>query len=171
MIKKILYYVVQLIFFQKNDLKIKNIILNFHEAPLPKFRGSALYYHLVRENIKLFRTSIIQPVSFIDAGKVEFVSKKFKINKLNVFKVLLLGYITQSELIFKIISKKLIKIKKNFKPKNKFKPYKIPSKEIEKNLNEQKKNITYSDLLFFINLLNSDFKNVNEKMKKFIFSN
>ena len=137
---------------------------------MPKFRGSALYYHLVNENVKLFRTSIIQPISLVDAGKVELVSKNIKINKFNVFKVLLLGYVTQSELILEIINKKLIKIKKNFKPKNKFKPYKIPSKEIEKKLDKQNKNITYSDLIFFFNLLNSNFNNVNGKLKKFIFS-
>ena len=156
--------------FSENDLKIKNVILNFHEAPLPKFRGSALYYHLVNENVKLFRTSIIQPISLVDAGKVELVSKNIKINKFNVFKVLLLGYVTQSELILEIINKKLIKIKKNFKPKNEFKPYKIPSKEIEKKLDKQNKNIAYSDLIFFFNLLNSNFNNVNGKLKKFIFS-
>ena len=29
-----------------NFLSLKNIILNLHEAPLPSYKGSALYYHL-----------------------------------------------------------------------------------------------------------------------------
>ena len=152
----------------ENDLRIRNIILNFHEAPLPKFRGSALYYHLVLKKVKLFRTSIIQPVDLIDAGKIELKSKNFNIQKFNVFKVLLLGYMAQSQLIFKIIGKKITKIKKNFKPNDKFEPYTIPTRVDEKNLNKQKKNIKYSDLLFFIYLLSYDFKNVKQRIKKFI---
>ena len=58
----------------ENDLRIRNIILNFHEAPLPKFRGSALLPPCIKK-VKLFRTSIIQPVDWIDAGKMELKSK------------------------------------------------------------------------------------------------
>ena len=153
----------------RDYLKMKNIILNFHEAPLPEYRGSALYYHLVKNNVKKFNTTIIQPVKYIDAGKIELKSKNYQIKNFNVFKVLLLGYFVQSKLILHILNKKIIKISRNFRPKNQFKAYSVPSKKLEKYLNKNKKNIKYSDLFFLIRISRFNFKKITKEIEKFIF--
>ena len=49
---------------------IKNVIRNFYEAPLPNYKESALYFHLLYNNEKMFNTCIMQLNIKIDAGKI-----------------------------------------------------------------------------------------------------
>ena len=144
---------------KKKHLGMKNVILNFHEAPLPNYKGSALYFHLLYKNEKIFNTCIMQPNIKIDTGKIEYKSKNYNIKNLSVCKLALFGYLLQSRLIFKV-NKNLKKIKIKIK-KSIYKPYSIPGKIIERKISKIKKNFTFYDYWILIKLSFSEKKLYN----------
>jgi len=97
------------------DLMIKNPILNLHEADPRKYRGSAIYFRLANDRKKYMKTVIMEPNLEIDGGRIILSSNKKYIKNFSVFKILLLGYLTQSKLLEKVnkinINKKYPKIK------------------------------------------------------------
>ena len=106
-------------------LRKKNIVLNFHEAPLPRFKGSALYFHLKNFKVKYFNTCIIQPNKFLDEGAIMFKSKSVYICNYSVFGLALKGYYLQRKLIFKLVNNSILK--KTYKEtKSMYKAFSIP---------------------------------------------
>ena len=112
---------------KKKDVYTKNIILNFHEAPLPKYRGSAIYFHFKVLKEKKMHTCIMQPSEFIDVGSIELYSKSINIKNFRVFQIAIIGYFLQSNLIFQLLEKKISK--KIIKYKNKNKYFSFPKSE------------------------------------------
>lgn len=139
---------------------------------MTKFRGSSLYYHLIAQGEKNFQTNILQPTNKIDLGKVEITSKSYDISKLNVFKLLLLGYLINSDLIFKLLKKKIVKInKKKYVFPKFFKAYSLPTYSIEKKIKILNKEIKLKDYLFLLKI--SFLKNTDlySAIKKYINNN
>ena len=64
------------------DLSIKNPVLNLHESDPKKYRGSAIYFRIANSQDKFLRTTIMEPNTGIDTGRVLFYSKKKKYKKL-----------------------------------------------------------------------------------------
>jgi len=119
---------------EEEFLKKKNIILNFHEAPLPRFKGSALYFHLKNLKVKYFNTCIIQPNRFLDEGTIMFKSESVNICNYSVFGLALKGYYLQRKLINKLIDNSALK--KNYKKKkSKYKVFSIPKTRDLNNVN------------------------------------
>ena len=58
------------------DLSIKNPVLNLHESDPKKYRGSAIYFRIANNSDKFLQTTIMEPNTGIDTGKVLFYSKK-----------------------------------------------------------------------------------------------
>ena len=138
---------------KRKDLNINNIILNFHEANPSKYKGSAIYYQLAAKRIKSFQTSIVESDEGIDTGRVVLKSKTKKIFGFSVFKIMLLGYYLQSNLISKV---KKLKLKKKYPyiTKNTSgSTYTFPSFKLEKEMKKKKiKTFKFIDYLFIIKL-------------------
>lgn len=149
----------------ENFIKSKNVILNCHEAPLPKYRGSALYFHLKINEEKHMYTSIIQPSKFLDNGSIVLKSKKNCIKNLSVFQIALVGYFLQGDLIMKLINKKIKK--KIVNQDSKHKIYSFPKKkEVQKlRLNEI---LRYKDLLIIIKLFYMSTRKSKLELEKYI---
>lgn len=136
-----------------NDLKIKNLILNFHESDPRILRGSALYYQLALKNNKYFKTSVIEPNNNIDEGRIIKLSKKINIKDSSVFDIIIKGYLSQSKLIENINYKNL---KKKYPMKNSnknIKPFSFPEKIIDKKLKlKKKKIINLKNIIYILKL-------------------
>ena len=142
---------------KKKDVYSKNIILNFHEAPLPKFRGSALYFHMKVLKEKKMHTCIMQPSEFIDIGKIELNSKSINISNLRVFQIAIMGYFLQSELIFQLFKKKIKKKITQKKIKNKY--FSFPKYQDIKNLNLTRDIFNLKDIYILFKIMFSETKN------------
>ena len=142
---------------KKKDVYSKNIILNFHEAPLPKFRGSALYFHMKVLKEKKMHTCIMQPSEFIDIGKIELNSKSINISNLRVFQIAIIGYFLQSELIFQLLKKKVKKKITQKKIKNKY--FSFPKYQDIKSLNLTRDIFNLKDIYILFKIMFSETKN------------
>ncbi len=132
------------------DLMIKNPILNLHEADPRKYRGSAIYFRLANDRKKYMKTVIMEPNLEIDGGRIILSSNKKYIKNFSVFKILLLGYLTQSKLLEKVnkinINKKYPKIKN----RRSSVIYSFPSRKLEIELLKKKIKIISLRDYFFI---------------------
>ncbi len=150
------------------DLMLENLILNLHEADPTKYKGSAIYFRLANDKAKYIQTAIIEPNLNIDSGRIVLFSDKKLIKNLSVFKIIILGYKMQSNLLEKI---KKIKNKKNYpKIKNNLKStiYSFPSRKLEKEIkNKNIGLINIKDCFFIIHL--SMISNINKLYNKINF--
>jgi|TARA_B100001964_G_scaffold67961_1_gene77211 hypothetical protein len=138
---------------KKKDLNINNIILNFHEADPNKHKGANIYYQLAAKRIKTFQTSIMECDEGIDTGRVVLKSKTKKIFGLSVFKIMLLGYYLQSNLINKIKQLKLKKKYPHIVKNTSGSTYSFPSFALEKEMREKKiRTFKFIDYLFIVKL-------------------
>ena len=150
---------------KKKNIYSKNIILNFHEAPLPKYRGSALYFHMKVLKEKKMHTCIMQPSEFIDVGKIELNSKSINIRNLRVFQIALRGYFLQSELIFQLLKKKIKKKIVIDKNKNKF--FSFPKYQDIKDLNITRDIFNFKDIYILFKIMFSKtnkYKNILQQL-------
>ena len=135
------------------DLMIKNLILNLHEADPRIYRGSAIYYRLANDKKKYMKTVIMEPNSEIDGGRVVASSNKKLIKNLSVFKILLMGYSTQSKLLEKISNTNIKKKYPKIKSRGSSVIYSFPSRKLEIELKKKKiKTISLKDYLFIVYL-------------------
>ena len=138
---------------KKKDLNINNIILNLHEADPSKYKGSAIYYQLAAQRIKILQASIMESDEGIDTGRVVLKSKRKKIFGFSVFKIMLLGYYLQSSLINKVKNLKLKKKYPYIKKNTSGFTYTFPSFKLEKEMKKKKiKTFKFIDYLFIIKL-------------------
>ena len=129
---------------------LKNLILNLHEADPTKYKGSAIYFRLANDRAKYMQTAIIEPNQNIDSGRVVMLSNKKLIKNLSVFKIIILGYKTQSNLLEKI---KKLRNKKNYpniKDNLKSKIYSFPSRKLEKEIKDKNIGLINIQDCFFI---------------------
>ena len=128
-----------------------NIILNFHEGP-KNYKGSAIFYHFALKKEKDFYTMITQPDLGIDTGKIVCKSKKVPIKNLSIFEIFLYGVFLQSNLIFKVLNKKLKKNKYQLKKITK-NSYSYPFSNADQILKKNKiRNIEIIDLFYILKL-------------------
>ena len=96
------------------------------------------------------QTAIIEPNQNIDSGRVVMLSNKKLIKNLSVFKIIILGYKTQSNLLEKI---KKLRNKKNYhniKDNLKSKIYSFPSRKLEKEIKDKNIGLINIQDCFFI---------------------
>lgn len=132
------------------DLMLENLILNLHEADPKKYKGSAIYFRLANDKAKYMRTAIIEPNLSIDSGRIVLLSNKKLIKNLSVFKIIILGYKTQSNLLEKI---KKIKNKKNYpniKDNIKSIIHSFPSRKLEQEIKSKNIGLINIQDCFFI---------------------
>ena len=135
------------------DLMIKNVILNLHEADPRKYRGSAIYYRLANDRKKYMKTVIMEPNLEIDGGRVVASSNQKLIKNFSVFKILLMGYITQSKLLEKITNTNIKKKYPKIKNRRTSVIHSFPSRKLEIELKKKKiKIINLKDYLFIVYL-------------------
>ena len=132
------------------DLMLENLILNLHEADPKKYKGSAIYFRLANDKAKYMRTAIIEPNLSIDSGRIVLLSNKKLIKNLSVFKIIILEYKTQSNLLEKI---KKIKNKKNYpniKDNIKSIIHSFPSRKLEQEIKSKNIGLINIQDCFFI---------------------
>ncbi len=120
------------------DLMIKNPILNLHEADPRKYRGSAIYYRLANDKKKYMKTVIMEPNLEIDGGRIVLSSNKRLISNSSVFKIILMGYYTQSKLLEKINKTNIKKKYPKIKSRGSSVIHSFPSRKLEIELQKKK---------------------------------
>jgi hypothetical protein len=147
------------------DLIIKNPILNLHEADPLKYKGSAIYFELAHQKVKYMKTVIMEPNQKIDAGRIVLSSKKINIKNFSVFRIILKGYNSQSNLIKQL---KNIRIKKKYpkiQNKNETEIYTFPTRKLEKSiLKNNTQTILIRDYFFILYL--SIMRDINKLYSK-----
>jgi len=87
----------------KEFLKVPSLgVINFHEAPLPKYRGSASYFWFIVNDEKYVNTTVHYVVEKLDAGPIIFEGPKVPVSQPTVFSLwleMLLSYKTSWEYI------------------------------------------------------------------------
>ena len=152
------------------DLSIKNPVLNLHESDPKKYRGSAIYFRIANNSDKFLQTTIMEPNTGIDTGKVLFYSKKKNIKDYSIFKIILSGYSLQNELLKTLKNKK---IKKNY-PKSsntaKSNVYSFPSRELELKIKEKNiKTLSLCNYFFILQLsIIKDIDKLYSVIKKYL---
>lgn len=135
------------------DLMIKNPILNLHEADPRKYRGSAIYYRLANDKKKYMKTVIMEPNLEIDGGRIVLSSNKRLISNSSVFKIILMGYYTQSKLLEKINKTNIKKKYPKIKSRGSSVIHSFPSRKLEIELQKKKiKIISLKDYFFIVYL-------------------
>jgi methionyl-tRNA formyltransferase len=62
-----------------------NGVINFHEAPLPEYRGSASYFWFIVNNEKFANTTVHYVAEVLDTGPIIFEGPKVKVSQKTVF--------------------------------------------------------------------------------------
>ena len=119
------------------DLSIKNPVLNLHESDPKKYRGSAIYFRIADRSDKYLQTTIMEPNTGIDTGRVLLYSKKKNIKNYSIFKIILSGYLLQNELLKTLKNKKIKKNYPKFSNIVKSNVYSFPSRELELKIKEK----------------------------------
>ncbi len=128
--------------------------LNMHEAPLPKYRGSAAYFwYLFNNEVKAWVTCHYV-IEELDAGNIIFEGEKINLyNNFSIFEIwtkMLLSYDSIWDKLIPYLKNevRLPSIKQN---EISAKVYSYPSKEVSKFLKKNNINIfTFKDFIFFI---------------------
>ena len=152
------------------DLSIKNPVLNLHESDPKKYRGSAIYFRIADNSDKFLQTTIMEPNTGIDTGKVLFYSKKKNIKNYSIFKIILSGYFLQNELLKTLKNKK---IKKKYPKSNntaKSNIHSFPSRELELKMKEKNiKTLSLCNYFFILQLsIIKDIDKLYSVIKKYL---
>lgn len=131
--------------------------INLHEAPLPKYRGSAAYFWFLFNEESTAWVTCHYVEKELDAGDIIFEGKKIQISKklsiFNIWKKMLISY----DFIWEKLIPYLIKPDKlpsKVQNKKEVQIYSYPSRELSLFLRKNRINIfTYSDIVFIIKTL------------------
>jgi len=130
-----------------------NGVINFHEAPLPKYKGSASYFWFIVNDEKFASTTVHYVSEKLDSGPIIFKGPKVKVLQSSVFTLwfkLLLTYKSSWEFILPYLINGN-KLPSEDQPKSDQKTYSFPDKESNKILRSKKiPFITFHDTKFII---------------------
>lgn len=152
------------------DLSIKNPVLNLHESDPKKYRGSAIYFRIANNSDKFLQTTIMEPNTGIDTGKVLFYSKKKNIKDYSVFKIILSGYFLQNELLKSLKNKKIVKTYPKSSYTTKSNVYSFPSRELELKIKDKNiKTLSLCNYFFILHLsIIKDIDKLYSVIKKYL---
>ena len=152
------------------DLSIKNPVLNLHESNPKKYRGSAIYFRIANNSDKFLQTTIMEPNTGIDTGKVLFYSKKKNIKNYSIFKIILSGYFLQNELLKTLKNKKIVKNYPKSNNTTKSNVYSFPSRELELKIKDKNiKTLSLCNYFFILHLsIITDIDKLYSVIKKYL---
>ena len=152
------------------DLSIKNPVLNLHESDPKKYRGSAIYFRIANNSDKFLQTTIMEPNTGIDTGKVLFYSKKKDIKDYSIFKIILSGYFLQNELLKTLKNKKIVKTYPKSSYITKSNVYSFPSRELELKIKDKNiKTLSLCNYFFILHLsIITDIDKLYSVIKKYL---
>ena len=125
----------------KEFLKIPQYgVINFHEAPLPKYKGSASYFWFMVNNEKFANTTVHYVVEKLDSGPIIYEGPKVKVLQSTVFllwfKMLMSHKSSWNYLLPYLINGK--KIPSKSQKNSNYKTYSFPDAKSNKILSEKK---------------------------------
>ena len=129
-------------------------VLNFHEAPLPHYRGSASYFWFLVNNEKSAHTTIHYVVEELDAGDIVFEGPIISLEKINsvflIWKNMILSYDSSWPFLMPYLIEGL-KIPSSSQKKLNIKPYSYPTRDGMKKLKKKKVGFfKFNDITYII---------------------
>lgn len=139
-----------------------NGVINFHEAPLPKYRGSASYFWFIVNNEKFANTTVHYVSEGLDTGDIICEGPNIPVLQKTVFTLwlkMLLSHKKSWDYIIPFLSSGNV-LPSEPQPASSFKAYSYPDRKSIKN---------HSKKIIFFNL--SDIKYIFETAKNGVISN
>ncbi|MBT4763398.1 hypothetical protein HOO14_00085 [bacterium] len=134
------------------DLPLHGVI-NFHEAPLPKYRGSASYFWFIVNNEKFANTTVHYVAKELDTGPIIFEGPKVQVSQSTVFSLwfkMLTSHKSSWDYLLPYLSngEKIPSIEQSISD---FKEYSFPDKESNSILKRKKiPFINHKDVKFIV---------------------
>ena len=127
-------------------------VINFHEAPLPQYKGSASYFWFIVNHEKFANTTVHYVSEGLDTGDIIYEGPEVVVNQPTVFtlwlKMLLSHKNSWDYLLPYLIDGRAIPSFKQ--PKNDFKAYSYPDKKSINDYSSKIIFISYIDIVFIV---------------------
>ena len=133
------------------DLPLHGVI-NFHEAPLPKYRGSASYFWFIANNEKFAHTTVHYVSAGLDTGNIIFEGPKVPVFQPTVFALwleMLLSHKKSWEYLLPYLIDGRV-IPSTAQPMSDFKAYSYPDRKSINGLGNKIVFINYDDIKYMV---------------------